>query len=499
MIHKIKALYDNGNGYSIRNISKELGISRKTVSKYLQKSEVEINNLFETSSRSKVLDHYRIYIIYLLQKYPKLSATKVKNKLKAKGIEDVISERTFRRYIRELKNTIPVKQQRYYEPVIDMVPGIQCQIDLGELRAVSIGGIETTVYFAVFVLSYSRIMYVTTTDKPISTKDFIQMHDNAFSYFGGVVEECVYDQTKLVAIKEEFREVWFNEEFYRYATYCKFEIRVCEGYDPESKGKVEAGVKYVKNSFFYAEQFDSIEDLNSCQLKWLNEAANVRIHGTTKRKPEAAFDAEERAKLKPYLRPLSIIIESQGVTRAVDKTSLLSYKSNKYSVPMKYQSSKVMLKEEQSRLLIFDIETKQSIAEHMLSEGKGLIVKNLNHYRDLSIAVKEREREVYELIGKELSEPLCSLIKATSPKIYKDQLVGVIKLIKIYKNKSNFKEELFGLIERPQLKVSFMKEYLEALYSKDKVCDVVNTINKVSAEHRGRLSSYECLLQQGEM
>jgi transposase len=96
-------LYDNGNGYSIRNISKELGISRKTVSKYLNRSEVEINNLLESSSRNKILDHYRIYIIYLLQKYPKLSAAKIKNKLKTKGIEDVISERTFRRYIREIK------------------------------------------------------------------------------------------------------------------------------------------------------------------------------------------------------------------------------------------------------------------------------------------------------------------------------------------------------------------------------------------------------------
>lgn len=127
-----------------------------------------------------------------------------------------------------------MRQQRYYEPVIDMVPGVQCQIDAGELRAVSIGGVETTIYFVVFVMSYSRLMYVTVTDKPINTKMFINMHDEAFSYFGGLVEECVYDQTKLVAIKEEYREVWFNEEFYRYAAYCRFDIRVCEGYDPES-------------------------------------------------------------------------------------------------------------------------------------------------------------------------------------------------------------------------------------------------------------------------
>ena len=119
--------------------------------------------------------------------------------------------------------------------------------------------------------------------------------------FGGVVEECVYDQTKLVAIKEEFREVWFNEEFYRYATYSRFDIRVCEGYDPESKGKVEAGVKYVKNNFFYGKEFDSLVDLKRRQFKWVNEVANVRIHGTTKKRPREVYETQEREKLKPYL------------------------------------------------------------------------------------------------------------------------------------------------------------------------------------------------------
>ncbi len=235
VIHKIKALYDDGNGLSIRAIAQELGMSRTTVSKYVKMSEAELTEKIENKSRVKELDSYREYIVYLLQKYPKLSAVKIKTKLDGKGIKHGVSDRTLRRYIKELKNTVAVKQQRYYEPVLDMVAGVQCQVDPGELRGVLIGGRETTIYFVVFVMSYSRQMYVTATDKPISTKTFIHMHDEAFSYFGGVVEECVYDQTKLVAIKEEFREVWFNEEFYRYATYSRFDIRVCEGYDPESK------------------------------------------------------------------------------------------------------------------------------------------------------------------------------------------------------------------------------------------------------------------------
>ena len=211
VIHRIKALYADGNGCSIRAIAKELGISRTTVSKYLLMNENEINEALQSSSRVKSLDPYRDYFVHQLQKYPRLSATKIKGKLNAKGLPlGHVSDRTFRRYINDLKKTVPVKQQRYYEPVIDMVPGVQCQVDLGEIRNVPIGGISTTIYFAVFVLSYSRLMYFSVSCNPINTNDFIMVHDEAFKFFGGVVEECVYDQTKLVSIKEEFREVWFN-------------------------------------------------------------------------------------------------------------------------------------------------------------------------------------------------------------------------------------------------------------------------------------------------
>ena len=250
MIHKIKAMYDEGKGYSKKQIARELSISRKTVRKYLLMGEEEISEYLQDTERQKRLDKYREYIVHLLQTYPKLTATKIKRKLEGKTGEERASERTYRNYVKGLKDTIAVKQRRYYEPVIDMVAGVQCQVDPGEIRGVLIGGVATTIYFAVFVLSYSRLMHVVVSDRPINTSLFIQMHNEAFGLFGGLAEECVYDQTKLVVIKEEYRETWLNEEFSRYAACAGFDIRVCEGYDPESKGKVESGVKYQWGQIF---------------------------------------------------------------------------------------------------------------------------------------------------------------------------------------------------------------------------------------------------------
>ncbi len=75
-----------------------------------------------------------------------LSGVKVLRKLKAKVETLNVSDRSVRRYIQTLKQQISFKQTRYYEPVLDMVPGEQCQVDGGELRGVMINGAETTVY-----------------------------------------------------------------------------------------------------------------------------------------------------------------------------------------------------------------------------------------------------------------------------------------------------------------------------------------------------------------
>ncbi len=294
MIHQIKALHNQGNGLSKRKIAKQLGVSRNTVSKYLNMPETEITEILSDTDRTKKLDEYRDYIIQLLQTYPDLSAVKVLRKLKAKVETLSVSDRSVRRYIQALKQEISFKQARYYEPVIDMVPGEQCQVDGGELRGVMINGVETTVYLMVFVLSYSRLMHVSLSNKPINTEMLIKQHDVAFRYFGGMPEECVYDQTKLVVISETFRELNLNQLFSQYATAAGFRIHACEGYDPESKGKVEAGVKYAKNNGLYGESFASWHELEQYFSDWLDNTANQRVHGSTGKNPENIMISQNR-------------------------------------------------------------------------------------------------------------------------------------------------------------------------------------------------------------
>jgi len=467
VIHQIKTLHNQGNGLSIRKIAKQLKISRNTVSKYLAMPETEISEILSDTERAKKLDEYRDYIIQLLQTYPELSAVKVLRKLKAKVERLNVSDRSVRRYIRSLKQEVSFKQARYYEPVIDMIPGEQCQVDGGELRGVMIDGVETTVYLMVFVLSYSRLMHVSLSDKPINTAMLIKQHDAAFRYFGGMPEECVYDQTKLVVISETFRELNLNQRFHQYATAAGFRIHACEGYDPESKGKVEAGVKYAKQNGLYGESFAHWADLEQYFADWLNTIANQRLHGSTGKQPQSYYEQAEKSHMLPYLTPSCLQTKPTDalVTRKVDKTGLIAWQSNKYSVPMVYQSTRVGVSNEKGQLLIGDLETGELIAQHLIRIEKGQIIKNRDHYRDKAQRIENLEADILQCLGQaENSQALCALLKATSPNIYKDQLVGAKQLLNAHiKQYGEIDAQLLSrLIDTPRLTATGLRDRLAA-------------------------------------
>ncbi len=461
VIHKIKALYNEGHGLSLRQISKELGISRNSVKKYLFLDTAEISAFREECDRTKRLDKYQEYIIHLLKTYPGLSAVKVFRKVQEKDSSLVISSRSVRRYIEGLRDKLPCKQPRYYQPVLDMVPGVQCQVDPGELRGIRIGGVETTIYFVVFVLSYSRLMYVGVSKDPITTERFIKMHDSAFRYFEGCAEECVYDQTKLVVLHEEYREVELNPRFYEYATHAGFHIRVCEGYDPESKGKVEAGVKFVKYNGLYGEDFSSWSELEAYILNWLDTVANVRTHGTTGLVPKEVYETEEHEHMRAYNTPSVVQQSGQWLNRKADKTGLVSWKSNKYSVPLAYQRTTIGIEETQGTLIFYDLHTESEIARHELCLEKGKINQKNHHYRDLEEQTSSLESKVMAKLGESLGLLLCQTIKKTSPKIYKGQLRGILHILSQIKVPIE-PEVIIRLSQRPSLTASAVKDYLTA-------------------------------------
>jgi hypothetical protein len=153
------------------------------------------------------------------------------------------------------------------------------------------------------------------------------------------------------------------------------------------------------------------------------------------------------------------------MTRKADKTGLIAWQSNKYSAPMAYQCARVAVHEANGVIRISDLSTHKVIAEHPLCPEKGQIIKKRHHYRDMSPRIETLEKDLHELPpSPAVVTQLCALLKATSPKIYKDQLVGAKQVLTEQINRQGAIAEavLTRLIDTPRLTAGGLKERLEA-------------------------------------
>lgn len=190
------------------------------------------------------------------------------------------------------------------------------------------------------VLSHSRFKYVEWLDRPPVTTDFINFHEHAFAYFGGMPHEIVYDQDRLLLVTENFGDITYTAEFENYRQRRKFNTFICRSSDPETKGKIEAVVKYAKFNFARHRIFTTIEDLNQQCLNWLERTGNARIHGTTKKVPaEMLIFEQTHLRQVPDIRTSTIL--DTIIPRKVRKNNTIEFNANRYSLPLgTYDSGK---------------------------------------------------------------------------------------------------------------------------------------------------------------
>ncbi|WP_217634752.1 IS3 family transposase [Paenibacillus naphthalenovorans] len=187
------------------------------------------------------------------------------------------------------------------------------------------------LWFITFVLSHSRHKFVHWQDRPFVTKDVIDAHELAFVYYGGMTREIVYDQDHLLLASENYGDLILTHEFASYVRQRGFHVHMCRKQDPESKGRVENVVKYVKQNFARHRMFVSVDKLNEECLSWLDRTGNALVHHTTKKIPAEVFAIE-----KQHLRPVLEKIKSpkMSITRTVRKDNTIWYEGNRYSVPL---------------------------------------------------------------------------------------------------------------------------------------------------------------------
>ena len=286
----------------------------------------------------------------------------------------------------------------------ETAPGLQSQVDWKEnLKMISKHGELFEVNIFLMVLGYSRTKFVKlTSDK--TQKTLFKCMNEAFKYFGGVPKEIVFDNMATVVDRANSRigNVKLNTKFVQYSKDIGFNPITCRIYRPQTKGKVESLAKLVDRLQVYNHEFETYEELEKIVKMFMKEINNEISQGTNM-KP-----IERLAKETKYLLPLP----NQEVLNAyttspkeykVSKESMITYKGQKYSVPIYLIGKSVSVKETDEYIHIYyttNLITKHKKSKKFLNYHKEHIVDILK-----SDALKGyKDNEIEEFVNNHLSD-----------------------------------------------------------------------------------------------
>lgn len=184
---------------------------------------------------------------------------------------------------------------------VEVKPGEEGQVDFGyagQLLDPLTGKLRPAWAF-VMTLSWSRHQYVEFVFDQKSVT-WLLCHRHAFEYFGGVPERVVVDNLKAAIVRAAWDDPEVQRAYRECAEHYSCLIAPCRPRTPQHKGKVEqGGVHYVKRNFLAGRQPTTITDANQAVLRWCEEVAGQRLHGTTRQKPLLRFRQVEQAALHP--------------------------------------------------------------------------------------------------------------------------------------------------------------------------------------------------------
>jgi len=435
MYHEIH--HKQREGMKPSQIAFYLVMDTRTVKKILTMSEQDFENYqLKLMHRSKKLAPYEDFVRQRLEGCPQASSAQVHDWLKEWHPDfPKTNQKTvynFTLYVRNQYGLPRVFAGRQYHMVEEQPYGHQMQADMGECHLTDVEGVRKKVYFFACVLARSRYKFAVFQDHPLTTKDLVDAHEKAFAFIEGYPKELVYDQDKLMLVKENLGDLILTDVFRAYQQTKPFRLHFCRKSDPESKGKVESVIKYIKYNFLRGRTFYDIYTLNHQALEWLERTANAKEHASTYKVPSQEWILE-----KVHLSPLnpSFVMKQDISSYGVRKDNTLRFKGSSYSLPegtYKGPDTAVFVQQENDQLIICD-STNAQIARHQISLLKGELVRNNNHYRNNTTKITELINQVSQLFtDTEKANAYLEKIRHRLPRYARDQVKLIARLCDQY-------------------------------------------------------------------
>ena len=514
--------YHRIDGLSQREIARRVGVSRKTVKRYITEYETlaqtdpedGINMCLASEpkyptrkiERSRLTEPVCAEIEYWLSENAKRRLTGMRKQcLKKQDIHRALTEKGFNisyssvcKYIQQRKaeksrkpKDVFVKQ--YYEP------GEECEFDWGEVK-LRIGGKPVTFTMAVFALCHSegRWAYLFRHQDNLA---FMESHRNFFHDVHGVPRTMVYDNMKVaVILKPDGKKP--TETLLRMCAFYGFGYRFCNARAGWEKGHVERSVDYVRGRAFTTRlDFDSIQSVQ----QWLS-----RICDNINKESGSIATGNKQEALR---RDMECMLHFPGdfgcfdlLQCTADKQSTISVKGCHYSVPDHLAGEAVVVQLYSEKIRVYDSAHKK-VAEHERSYSNGSWTFDINHYINTlmkkpgalkgSIALRqmpEKMRELFRVHFEDNGKDFLKLLKYCREKSYdyKDILDAVRKIRMRGARHINFDQIKVALETRDAKPLVFTDsqrtdDFLEIELGSEDVLSQLDSIMQGSAERRNRL------------
>lgn len=158
-------------------------------------------------------------------------------------------------------------------------------MDFGQKKLRRGDGTEQKVYFMSMLLCRCRYKYIWFQKRPFTSETTVRACEKSFEYFRGIPREIIYDQDAVFLWDENIGDYIMTQVFSAYVGSRPFRPVFCRPADPESKGKVENCVKYVKQNFLTNRSYTDLETLQEQAEAWLKRTGNAMVHATTCKMP----------------------------------------------------------------------------------------------------------------------------------------------------------------------------------------------------------------------
>ncbi len=363
-----------------RAIAERLHCSRHTVAAALDLKQPPAS---APARRKSLLDPYLEQIKELLARHPDLSAVRIREEIAREPQGYTGSTIILRRYLRQVRPARGrVYQEVHYEPAQAM------QVDWGECGHVQVGSTTRKVSVFVAVLCSSRMLYIEFTLSQRKA-EFYRSLVNALTFFGGSPRTVIFDNLKAAVLNGSGRHACFHPEFLALCGYFCMQPLACARRDPESKGMVEGGVRYVKHNALAgrADELIRFEDYLALAPAWRDQVANVRRHESTRERPIDRFQ-QERERLRPL--PAIPFDSDEVVPAIVSPHARVAFDGNRYSAPPQFVRKPLTLRANRDELHL--LHEGQVVTQHVRSYERGQLLV-LPEHRLAALTLRQRPHQ----------------------------------------------------------------------------------------------------------